>query len=64
MLIKIDVQNAVIKESLRIGPGISSGLPRIVPPGGAIIDGKKVAAGVSSQILFIFLLGISSARKD
>jgi len=47
--------NAVIKESLRIGPGIPSGLPRIVPQGGAIIDGKKVAAGtvVSTSSWFV-----------
>lgn len=42
--------NAVIKESLRIGPGIPSGLPRIVPASGAVIDGKKVAAGVSKLL--------------
>ncbi|KEF63876.1 uncharacterized protein A1O9_01854 [Exophiala aquamarina CBS 119918] len=47
--------NAVIKESLRIGPGLPSGLPRIVPAAGAIIDGKKVAGGtvVSTSAWFV-----------
>ena len=37
----------MIKESLRIGPGIPAGLPRIVPPQCALIDGNRVAGGVS-----------------
>ncbi|KAI9865057.1 MAG: hypothetical protein M1830_006062, partial [Pleopsidium flavum] len=37
--------NAVIKESMRIGPGIPSGLPRIVPAAGAKIDGHPVPGG-------------------
>ena len=42
-----EAQNAVIKESLRIGPGIPGGLPRIVPANGAKIDGHYVPGGVS-----------------
>ncbi|KAK5057830.1 hypothetical protein LTR84_011831 [Exophiala bonariae] len=47
--------NAVIKESLRIGPGIPSGLPRIIPAGGAVVDGNKVPAGtvVSTSSWFV-----------
>jgi hypothetical protein len=39
-------QTAVIKEALRISVAIASGLPRIVPPSGAIISGVKIPGGV------------------
>ncbi len=39
-------QTAVVKEALRISVAIASGLPRIVPPSGAIISGVKIPGGV------------------
>jgi cytochrome P450 len=39
--------NACIEEGLRMYPPISNGLPRVVPPGDAEVDGHKVPAGVS-----------------
>jgi hypothetical protein len=39
-------QTGVIKEALRISMPIASGLPRIVPPSGAMISGIKIPGGV------------------
>ena len=39
--------HACIEEGLRMYPPISNGLPRVVPPEGAFIDGHEVPAGVS-----------------
>ncbi len=39
-------QTAVIKEALRIGVPVPAGLPRVVPPSGAIISGVKIPGGV------------------
>jgi len=39
--------HACIEEGLRMYPPVTNGLPRIVPPGGAIIDGHEVSGGVS-----------------
>lgn len=39
---------AVMHEALRLHPVIGMSLPRVVPPGGATIDGKWIPAGVSS----------------
>lgn len=41
--------NAVIQEALRMFPPLPLGLPRLVPPGGAIVDGHVVPEGVSCQ---------------
>jgi cytochrome P450 len=41
--------NACVEEGLRMYPPISNGLPRIVPPGGSVIDGRYVPAGVSTR---------------
>jgi hypothetical protein len=38
--------NAVIKESLRLSVGVTSGLPRVVPEAGATIAGVNVPGGV------------------
>jgi hypothetical protein len=38
--------NAVVKEALRLSSGVTSGLPRVVPPSGATIAGANVPAGV------------------
>lgn len=39
--------HACIEEGLRMYPPVSNGLPRVVPPEGAFIDGRDVPAGVS-----------------
>lgn len=38
---------AVIKESLRVSPGVCSPLPRVVPASGATIDGTFIPAGAT-----------------
>jgi benzoate 4-monooxygenase len=39
--------NATLKETMRLRPTSSTGLERIVPPGGQEIAGKFFAAGVN-----------------
>lgn len=46
-LVELPYLNAVLTESLRIYPPIPSMLPRLVPKGGAVIDGQYVPGGVS-----------------
>ncbi|KAF8464952.1 putative cytochrome P450 [Russula ochroleuca] len=48
-------QTAVIKESLRIGTPTPAGLPRVVPPSGAVISGVEIPEGtvVSQSPLFV-----------
>lgn len=46
---------AVIKESLRLAPGISTPLTRVVPRGGATIGGQFIPAGVSHSRAVILL---------
>jgi cytochrome P450 len=41
---------AIISESLRLHPAVGLSLPRVVPEGGTIIDGKHIAAGVSQPL--------------
>lgn len=48
-LVGLPYLNAVLTEALRIYPPIPSMLPRLVPQGGAVIDGQYVPGGVSSQ---------------
>jgi cytochrome P450 len=45
--------NAVIEESLRLYPPVASSLPRLVPRGGDLIDGKPVPENVSSVRIII-----------
>ncbi|KAJ5364467.1 uncharacterized protein N7496_010180 [Penicillium cataractarum] len=49
-LVGLPYLNAVLTEALRIYPPIPSMLPRLVPQGGAFIDGQYVPAGVSVSI--------------
>ena len=44
-------QTAVIKEALRISTAVPAGLPRIVPPSGAVISGVKIPGGVRASCL-------------
>lgn len=46
---KLPYLSAVIEESLRLYPPVAAGLRRIVPKGGAIIDGHFVPENVSCQ---------------
>ncbi|KAI9467344.1 putative cytochrome P450 [Lactarius psammicola] len=48
-------QTAVIKEMLRISPAVPAGLPRVVPPCGAVIAGVRIPGGtiVSQSSLFV-----------
>ena len=48
-------QTAVIKESLRIAVAVPAGLPRIVPPSGAVISGAKIPGGVSASCLSVIV---------
>lgn len=41
---------AVINESLRIHPSLPAGINRVVPQGGALIDGRYVAEGTILQV--------------
>jgi len=52
---KLPFLTVVIKEALRISVAIASGLPRIVPPSGAIISGVKIPGGtiVSQSPFFV-----------
>ncbi|KAJ5861281.1 uncharacterized protein N7529_008591 [Penicillium soppii] len=47
---KLPILNAVIEESLRLFPPAPAIGPRVVPQGGAQIDGKHVAEGVSVSV--------------
>ena len=39
-------QTAVIKETLRMAVPTPAGLPRVVPPSGAVISGVEIPGGV------------------
>jgi hypothetical protein len=42
-------QTAVIKETLRMATAIPAGLPRVVPPSGAVISGVDIPGGVRAS---------------
>lgn len=44
-------QTAVIKESLRVSPGVASPLLRIVPTSGATISGSYIPPDVSYPLI-------------
>jgi hypothetical protein len=55
-------QAAVIKEALRIGVAIPAGLPRVVPPSGAMISGVKIPGGVRASwqpVIVSYLMSFS-----
>ena len=39
-------KTGVIKETLRIATAVPAGLPRVVPPSGAVISGAAIPGGV------------------
>lgn len=41
---------AVVNECLRIHPALPAGINRVVPQGGAVVDGRPVAAGTVLQV--------------
>ncbi|KAK5119344.1 hypothetical protein LTR85_007700 [Meristemomyces frigidus] len=42
--------HACIEEGLRMYPPVSNGLPRVVPLGGAVVDGQQVPAGAQIYV--------------
>lgn len=48
-------QTAVTKEALRISVAVPAGLPRIVPPSGAVISGVKIPGGVSASFICVIV---------
>jgi hypothetical protein len=42
-------QTAVIRETLRMATAIPAGLPRVVPPSGAVISGVNIPGGVRAS---------------
>ncbi|KAH9062299.1 putative cytochrome P450 [Lactarius vividus] len=52
---KLPFLATVIKEMLRIAPAVPAGLPRVVPPSGAVIAGVRIPGGtvVSQSPLFL-----------
>jgi cytochrome P450 len=53
---KLPYLNACLEEALRVFPPVPTGYMRRVPPGGAVIDGNFVPAGVRILAIFFFLL--------
>jgi hypothetical protein len=47
-------QTAVIKETLRIAVAAPAGLPRVVPPSGALISGVEIPGGVRVSFPSVF----------
>ena len=59
-------QTAVIKEALRIGTPTPAGLPRVVPPAGAVISGVEIPEGVrvsNSSIFGQYLMSSTDGCK-
>lgn len=55
---------AVLNEALRVYPPVPIGLPRIVPEGGAVINGTWVPAGVSKLSALLSLLPHSRVENS
>jgi cytochrome P450 len=57
-------QTAVIKETLRMATPIPAGLPRVVPPSGAVISGVDIPGGVraSSSPCRWFIFDVASRQ--
>jgi cytochrome P450 len=46
---KLKLVNAICLEAMRMYPPLSFALPRVVPPGGATVDGYTLPEGVSEK---------------
>ncbi|KAH8982802.1 cytochrome P450 [Lactarius akahatsu] len=55
---------AVIKEMLRIAPAVPAGLPRVVPPSGAVIAGVRIPGGPGSKALDNCLVAFSKGPRS
>lgn len=55
---KLPFLTAVLKESLRLAPGVPTPLSRVVPPNGATIGGKFIPGGVS-RIIYIYIYAVT-----
>lgn len=54
--------NAVIQEALRMYPPLPLGLPRIVPPGGAVVDSYILPEGVGTGLREVQRLVLTQPR--
>jgi hypothetical protein len=59
-LAKMRYLNAAIEEGLRMFPPAPVGLPRVSPKGGAMVCGRFVPEGVSSNKSIVLQLGMFS----
>ncbi|KAI0306858.1 putative P450 monooxygenase [Multifurca ochricompacta] len=55
---------AVIKETLRLAISVPAGLPRIVPPSGAVLSGVKIPGGPESKALDNWLVSFSKGPRS
>jgi cytochrome P450 len=44
---QLEYFQAALRESMRLRPGVGVDISRLVPPGGAVIDGQKYPGGTS-----------------
>ncbi len=57
-------QTAVIKETLRLAVPTPAGLPRVVPPPGAVISGIKIPGGVRVHAHLSFVIPDPVSRQS
>jgi cytochrome P450 len=49
-ILELEYPAAVLDETMRVYPPVPGDMPRISPPGGAMVCGQWVPAGVSSRM--------------
>lgn len=57
---KLEYMLACLNEAMRMLPAIPTGLPRVVPEGGRVLNGKFVPQGVSLSLRLSVLPSASS----